>query len=454
MRDPAGGAQAPAPTPRVTLGVWELAWPTMVTFFLQTLVGFVDLWIVSALGSEAVAAAGMGHQVHFAMFAAQAAVTTGTVALVARSTGAGDAAEADRILRLSAAMGMALGAVLLALAPFTEAIMRAFGVEAAVVAGAGSYLRILLLFNVPFFFTVAVFMGIRGAGDVRTPLLVGAGTNVVNVVASWSLVYGRLGLPALGTDGAALGTGVAVSAAALVYAVLWARDLLVVPRRGWLGELGGGRARRILRIGVPTALEQGAFSLGLLLFLGLVARFGTEPVSAYLIGVRILAFSFVPGIGYSTAAGTLVGQHLGAEDPDAAARAGWRATAGAMAVMGGVGLAIIVLSQPIAQVFGAAGPRTVDLTVTFIYILGAAQPLMAVEFALGGALRGAGDTRFPLVSILTGLFAVRLSGAWLLAHVLDASVVAVWSCLLADYAVKAALLAGRFAAGTWKRVAV
>jgi Na+-driven multidrug efflux pump len=125
-----------------------------------------------------------------------------------------------------------------------------------------------------------------------------------------------------------------------------------------------------------------------------------------------------------------------------------------MAVMGGVGLLIVLLARPIAGWFGATGQNTVDLTVTFIYILGAAQPLMAVEFALGGALRGAGDTRFPLFAILTGLFAARLAGALVVAELLGGSVVAVWSCLLADYAVKATLLSLRFASGAWQRARV
>ena len=133
--------------------------------------------------------------------------------------------------------------------------------------------------------------------------------------------------------------------------------------------------------------------------------------------MRILAFSFVPGIGYAQAGSTLVGQHLGAGDPDGAARSGWRATGGAVLVMGSVGLLIILTAPWIAQIFGAAGQNTVDLTVIFIYILGAVQPLMAMEFALGGSLRGAGDTRFPLFVILTGLFGVRLVSAHIVAGV-------------------------------------
>ena len=120
--------------------------------------------------------------------------------------------------------------------------------------------------------------------------------------------------------------------------------------------------------------EQSAFQLGLLIFLSIIALYGTPPVSAYLIGVRILSLCFVPGLGFSTAAATLVGQHLGARRPELAARVGWRAAALAVGVMGGVGLAIALAAPYLARLFGAAGPETIALSVTFIYVLGAAQP--------------------------------------------------------------------------------
>lgn len=450
--DPVPGPEAPGA--EVVLGVWELAWPTMVSFALQTAVGFVDFVIVAALGSSAVAAVGVAHQFYFATFAVLAAVSTGTVALVARFTGSGDSREADRVLRLSVALGTAIGIVMMAVIPWAEDVIGLFGVEPEVVTLGASYLRILLAFNVPFSLGVVLSMGVRGAGDVRTPLLIGGVLNVLNIVLNYGLVYGRLGFPELGTDGSALGTGIAMSAGCLIWLELWRRNWLVVKRDSWLEGFTRARALRILRIGIPTAIEGAAFQVGLLLFLRLVARFGTEPVSAYLIGVRILAFSFVPGLGFAQAGSTLVGQYLGADRPDDAARAGWRATGGAVVVMGLAGLSIIVSAPLIARIFGATGQETVDLTVVFIYILGAAQPLMAIEFALGGSLRGAGDTRFPLYSILTGLFAVRLLGATLVAEVFGGGVVAVWSCLLADYTVKAVLLTWRFGSGTWKRIQV
>jgi Na+-driven multidrug efflux pump len=214
------------------------------------------------------------------------------------------------------------------------------------------------------------------------------------------------------------------------------------------------RSWRLLRIGLPTAAEQLAFQLGLLVFLGVIALYGTPAVSAYLIGVRILSLCFVPGLGFSTAAATLVGQHLGGHRPQQAARLGWHACLLAVAVMGSVGLAIGASAPQLARLFGATGAETVALSIAFIHILGAAQPLMAIEFALGGALRGAGDTRFPLFAILTGLFVFRLGAAFAIARPFFDGVTAVWLCLLADYAVKAGLLGLRFASGRWRTARV
>jgi putative MATE family efflux protein len=278
--------------------------------------------------------------------------------------------------------------------------------------------------------------------------------NVVNVVGHWMLVFGHWGAPRLETAGSALATGLAFLSGALVYLVLWQRDDLAVERGPWLDGISRERMRRILRIGLPTAVEQFIWQIGLFLFLRIVAGFGTEPVAAYMIGVRILSFSFVPGLGFSTAASTLVGQHLGAGEVRLAARSGWRCNFAAMGVMSSAGLAIVLLAPTVAGWFGATGPDTVRLTIAFIHILGAAQPLMAMEYALGGALRGAGDTRFPLVAILTGLFCFRLAGSAFVRFVLDGGVVAVWSCLLADYFVKASLLAWRFRSGRWQHVRI
>jgi putative MATE family efflux protein len=422
----------------------------MTSFAFQSLVGFVDMLFVAQLGTESVAGVGVGSQVHFVAFSLISVVTTGTVALVARAIGAGDEAEADGVLQSSLLLAVLVGGALLLVIPFTEALVGAFGVSPSVRSVGGSYLRILLWASIPMAIDFTISSAMRGAGDVRTPLLVGLGMNAVNVVGDYALIFGHLGAPALGADGSALASVLAISLGAAVYLALWLGNAMVIRRGRLLAGVRRNLCRRILRIGTPSALEHLAFNLGLFLFLRLVAEFGTEAVSAYMIGVRILAFSFIPGLGFATAASTLVGQHLGAEQPRQASQAGWRATGGAVAVMSSVGLLIVLSSRQIAGWFGATGDLTAELTVSFILILGTAQPLMAVEYAVAGALRGAGDTRFPLLALLVGLFVFRLGAAVVVLEGFDGTVVAVWSCLLADYAVKALMLSARFHRGHWK----
>jgi Na+-driven multidrug efflux pump len=168
--------------------------------------------------------------------------------------------------------------------------------------------------------------------------------------------------------------------------------------------------------------------------------------------VNILSFSFVVGFGFAIAAGTLVGQHLGAGDPDGAMRQGWRAMRLSIVAMLVFGAFIVALAEPIAA-FLIDDPEVIRLSVAFIYVLGSVQVLMAVEFSLGGALRGAGDTRFPFLAVLAGLFGVRITLAacfvWL-------GLAAEWvfAALIGDYIVKATMLTLRFRSGHWKRAIV
>jgi putative MATE family efflux protein len=209
-----------------------------------------------------------------------------------------------------------------------------------------------------------------------------------------------------------------------------------------------GRVARLVEIGLPAALEQTVWQAGFLVFLAIVALYGTDAYAAYGIGVNLLSFSFVVGFGFSIAASTLVGQHLGAGDPDGAERSGWRAMGLAVAVMVVFGAAIIAAADPLAR-FLIADPAVVHLAVAFIWVLGSVQALMAIEFTLAGSLRGAGDTRFPLLVVLCGLFGGRIALAAVFAA-WGLPVVWVYGALIADYVVKATLLVARFRGGRWK----
>ena len=439
-------------TQRKTPGILQLAWPAVLGNLLFSTVAMVDIKIVGSLGASAVAAVTTGNRIFFVFQAVIMATSAGTTAMVARAWGAGDRDEAERITKVSVLIGAAVG--LLLSVPgvlFSDTLASVFRLEADTIAQASDFIFYLSFFNGSFAVSMILGTAIRAAGDTLTPLWLGAITNVVNVVLVYALVYGRLGAPEMGVKGAAIATGTAFTLGALLSVLFWLK--------GWfrIGYARGPafstvRIRQLLKIGYPAGLEQGAVQLGFILFLWIVSFYGTAPYAAYGIGVQILSFSFVIGFGFSIAASTHVGQQLGAKDPDGAAHSGWRALNLSVASMIVLGAVIVIFAEPIAR-FMIDDEEVVRLTVVFIYILGAMQPLMAIEFTLGGALRGAGDTRFPLVTTITGLVIIRGSVAGLFLW-LGYSVEWIFAALIADYVVKATMLVFRFRRGHWKTIEI
>jgi Na+-driven multidrug efflux pump len=183
------------------------------------------------------------------------------------------------------------------------------------------------------------------------------------------------------------------------------------------------------------------------------ARYGTSAVAAYFIGVRILAMSFLPGYGFAAAAAALVGQNLGANNPEVAEHSGWESTRLAIYLMSVCGLLIFVAARPIATLF-IDDANVVTDAVAFIRTLAVAQPFMAIDFTLGGALRGAGDTRFPLIAVFVGFYGCRLAFAYAAAVVLHLGLPWVWFALMGDYLARAGLKAWRFRSGRWKHITV
>jgi len=210
------------------------------------------------------------------------------------------------------------------------------------------------------------------------------------------------------------------------------------------------RLRALVNIGYPAAVEQGVFQFGFFIFLMLIGNYyGTEAFAAYNIGVNILAVCMTVGFGFSIAGSTLVGQNLGADDHEGAARSGWRALFFAIMSMGSLGVLIMIFAEEVASYFLGDEPLTVQYTVQFIYMLGAMMPLLAVEFSLGGALRGAGDTRFPLMATVLGLLGMRCGLAGIATY-MGLPVIYVYASLIGDYMLKGTLLIWRFRQGKWK----
>lgn len=434
------------------LGIWELAWPAIMSNLLFSVIGIVSIKIVGSLGAEAVAAVTTGHRIFFGLQAVLMAISAGTTALVARAWGAKDYAEAARVTSVS--LWISNGVAIVLMVPcivFSVEIAGVFGLEEAPTLLAAEFIRYLSVFNIAFSVNMILAAALRAAGDTKTPLWIGIITNIVNVVFVVLLVHGLYGFPALGVVGAAIANGLSFAIGGLIFLYMYYSGKMLIGVAG-KGSLTQGRFRQLVHIGYPAGVEQFVFQIGFIAFLWLVAFFGTAPYAAYGVGVQILSISFVVGFGFSIAGATLVGQHLGAGDNEGAIKSGWRALALAIASMVALSIVIAFFAEEIAR-FLIDDDEVVRLTVVFIYIMALVQPLMAVEFTLGGCLRGAGDTRFPLMTTMIGLCGVRVGLAALFV-VLDFSVEWIYAALIGDYVVKAVMLLVRFKGGKWQQVFV
>ncbi|HYA34223.1 MAG TPA: MATE family efflux transporter [Candidatus Binataceae bacterium] len=441
------------PVERMHAEVWALAWPVILSFALDSVVGLAAMLMVGRLGAEAVGAVGLATQILGAVRAGIAAVGTGTIALVARYIGAADRDNAENVLKQSVVWGVIVStAIMIPVIAFARPAMTLFQVKGAMADMGARYLQIVML-SEPF---QGVFLmcasGLRGAGDTRTPLWIGGIVDVLAIILNYALIFGKFGMPAMGVDGSAIATLIALVVGGVLFFWVLSMDGMVLNFR-WnrlLPDIDLGR--RILRVGYPAAIEQLVIQLGFIAYVAFIASYGEKEVAAYFIGVRILALSFLPGFGFSSAAATLVGQGLGAREPHFSRKAGWASVGMAIALMTGMGVVIFVFAGHIARLF-IADPVVIEYTVDFMYALGAAQPLMAVDWTLTGALRGAGDSQFPLVASLSGFYGLRLFLTIIIWH-FHGPLVWIWWSLLADYAVRSSLKTLRFSSGRWETVEV
>jgi len=433
-----------------TLSVWGLAWPPIVGNLLFASVGVISIKAVGTLGAEAVAAVGTGQRMVWVFQALLMAVMTGTTALVARAVGSKNMIEAAHVTRLAIGVSIALSLITtLVIVLFAEKFIGIFGLDPVAQELAVTYLTISILF-IPFM-AIGMVIGaaLRAAGDVKTPMYIGIFTNIIAIYLLLGLVNGQYGMPKLGILGAALAMGISFTIGAAIQLYLWLANKLVVPI-GKAGSFTKERLRQLITISYPAGIESFVFQFGMLSFFWIVAMYGTEEVAAYNIGVNILMLSFILGNGFSVAAATLSGQFLGASDPVAAYKSGYQAAGMTMLAMSLSGLLLAFFAEPIAWFF-IQDEEVVKFAVIFVWIFAMAQPFMALEFSLGSTLRGAGDTRSPLVITIIGLLVIRVPIAFLL-YYLEMPVQWIFATLIIDYFVKGILLITRYRSKRWMKV--
>jgi putative MATE family efflux protein len=432
--------------------IWRLAWPVIASQMLAYLVNLIDVAMVGRLGRDALAAVGYSTQIFFLAQSVFYAVSFACVALTARALGAGQAERAReaRVASLAVAIVFAVALSLVALL-LPATVLGWLRAEPHVIALGVPYFRLVVGSSLLLAVAITLEGGLRAARDTRTPMLIGVGVTLVKIGGNALLIFGMLGFPRLELVGAGLATLASQAVAVALFVVVGRRvsaGALLRPRRS---DLAGMRRLlpRVVRLALPAVGERVVMNLAMLAYFVILGGYGTAAVAAYTVGVRVLAFSWIPGTGFSMAASTLVGQALGARKAPQARRAGWRAVRMGLATSVVLGVLCAVFRIPLGRLFTSDG-GVVELLGPFMLVLALSQPLLGMHFTLAGALRGAGDTWNPLVAATVGNWAFRVPLAAASGLLWQTDLVWVWAALFCDHLARALWLTLAFRRGAWE----
>ena len=446
-----------AMTTRQTVAqLWTLAYPIIGLNVLNVLALAVDTAMCGRLpdAETALTALGFATQVVFLLMVAMMGLTVGTVAFVARAYGAGDTARVNHILRQSSQLTVLLGLGVALLgnlaAPF---ILRALGASGASLEQSLAYL-VPMLGGTVFPYLSLLYAGVlRGVGNTRLPFMIALLYNGLNVVFNYGLILGNYGMPALGVQGAALGTVLAHAVGTVAMIALLRRGAipgLTLPLKPT--ALDTSLAGELIRIGAPAALDMVILNAAFMVIVGMLGRIDEVAVAAHGMGLRVQALAFVPGLSVSQATGALVGQALGADNAQQAKRVVRVSVVMTTAIMSLLAILIIGAVEPIVSVFDV-NPDTAlgGFTVTWIEVLGYGMPAVGVYVAFVGMLQGSGETRTSLkINFLaTALCQIPLAG--LLGFTFGLGAVGIWASLPLSFIIKSALGAVVYKRGNWAR---
>ena len=444
--------------------IFLLSWPLFLEQILSTLVSFADTAMVGALGVEATASISISNSFVFLFNGVIMALGTGLTAYVARSVGAKDYEAAKAYIRHAIILLFSVGLpIALLTCALHRHIPRWMGAEDKIMDKASAYLLITSAFRI---FTMAIMVlgsVFRGLGDTRTPLRVNIFVNVFNIVGNYLLINDPHTVSLFGLELSVPGAGWGVVGAAVSTGVSWligGLTLLI------LLFIKNGQCRislhdsfkpdfnvinRVVKLSVPAMLERFCMSFSGIVVTRCVASLGTVVFAANSVYSTCESISFMPAFAFATAVTTLVGQSLGAKKPDLAVRYTHYTIGIGASVMVFAGVMLYVFADPLVRII-TPDEKAIALAKVCLRIVAFIQPIQTSAWIFAGALRGAGDTKWPFYITAASNWGIRTLGVYLLIRVFGLGLPHAVVCMCLDNAARCVLMGLRFRTGHWKKL--
>jgi putative MATE family efflux protein len=431
-----------------------LAIPMVIEMFMESLFALVDVFFVSRIGVDAVTTVGLTEAVLTLIYSVAIGCSSGATALVARRVGEKDPEAASHTAFQALMVGVTLGAVIGIFGfIFAADILRLMGASASVLQTGTNFVRIMLGGNVVIMLLFLLNGVFRGAGDptiaMRTLLI----ANGLNIILDPIFIFGLGPIPAMGVTGAAIATltGRSIGVLYQLYNLFWGKGAIQIKPK--MMFIDWPIIRRLLEVSVSGAIQFIIASASWIFLMRIISRFGSESVAGYTIAIRVIIFALLPSWGLANAAATLVGQNLGAQEPERAEQSAWRAGYFNTLFLLGVS-AICIAFAPMIMDFFTDLPQVKKIGVLTLRVLSIGNVMYAYGMVIGQAFNGAGDTRTPMIVNFICFWLIEIPLGYFLAVTLDWQILGICIAVPASESLLALILIVIFRKGKWKEVAV
>ncbi|MBE6722639.1 MATE family efflux transporter [Caproicibacterium amylolyticum] len=434
--------------------LWQLIWPLIIEQLLAVTVGMADVMMVSSVGEAAVSAVSLVDMLNVLMLNVFAAMTTGGAVVVSQYLGAKDRESACRAASQLLTVSLLISAVFMVLClVFCRQILRVFfGSISDEVMQNCTIVFTISAVSYPF---IALYNAgaalYRSMGNSRISMMTSVFMNVMNIAGNAFFIFGVHS----GVEGVTISSTISRTAGAVIMLMLIRRqENAVYASYSWQAlKPNGAMIKRILRIGIPSALENSMFQLGRTMVVSIISVFGTVQVAANAVANNLDGVGCIPGQAISLAMITVIGRCVGAGDMQQVRYYTKRLTGIAYASMAVVCGSVLIFLQYIFKLYNL-GPDTLDLATKLVFIHdGFAMLLWPMSFVLPNALRAANDVRFPMIWSIFSMCVFRVLFSYILGQWFGMGAVGVWIAMIIDWAFRAAVFMIRFFSGRWENFA-
>ena len=440
--------------PKEKLSLFHLTWPIFLEVFLFMLMGLADTFMLSAVSDNAVSGVGTANQyIHIAILILEV-VGNGAAIVVSQYLGSRRYLEAAKISALAITLNLFVGLIMSVIFILSSnQLMVMMNLQGDVLHYAQSYLVIVGggIFLQAIINSLAAI--IRVHGWTKQTMFVSLGMNVLHVVGNYILIFGNFGAPELGVQGAAISSVVSRLLALFVFFWLLYQALEVKVEIKYYFTLSKEYVRKILYIGLPSALEQILYQVCQIVFLYYVTYLGAESLAArqYANNISMFTYLFAIAIGMGTA--IIVGRFVGAGEKDAAYKQLWFSVKAALIFTVTIALVVTIFRESLMKLF-TDNPEVIKIGASVLLLSLLLETGRTFNITIINTLRAAGDARFPVKIGFLSMVCMSLPLGYLLVFVLDLGLVGVWLAIAADEWTRAIIVLFRWKSRKWERFAL